>query len=132
MKSKYVVLSAAVVALLSAGAFVWAQENAAPKGEKGIVVGDIIELGTYAMQGNSPELVAAHKARIEEGFPVGILEDETGEIWVCVYRNNAPASHLELANKFVADLVGKKVTAQGIKYKAKGVNVLRLSVISEY
>lgn len=131
MKSKYAILGACAVAALSAGAWVFAQD-AAPKGEKGIIVGDVIELGTYAMQGNTPELVAAHKARIEEGFPVGILEEETGEVWVAVYRNNAPASHLELANKFLAEYVGKKATVQGLKYKAKGVNVIRVSVISEY
>lgn len=131
MKRKYAMLMACSAMVLTAGAWVFAQD-AAPKGEKGIIVGDIIEIGTYAMQGNTPELVAAHKARIEEGFPVGILEEETGEIWVAVYRNNAPASHLELANKHLAEYVGKKVTVQGLKYKAKGASVIRVSVISEY
>ena len=131
MKSKYAILFVCAALVLTAGAWVFAQD-AAPKGEKGIIVGDIIELGTYGMQGYTPELVAAHKARIEEGFPVGILEDETGEVWIAVYRNNAPASHLELANKHVAEYVGKKVTVQGLKYKAKGANVIRLSVVSEY
>ncbi len=131
MKRKYSILCACVVAAVSAGAWVYAQD-AAPKGEKGIIVGDIVELGTFAMQGYTPDLIAAHKARIEEGFPVGIVEDETGEVWVCVYRNNAPASHLETANKHTAEYVGKKVTVQGLKYKAKGVNVIRMSVISEY
>lgn len=131
MKSKVIVLCACAVAALTAGVWVYAQDNA-PKGDKGIIVGNIVELGTFAMQGNTPELAAAHKARIGEGFPVGIVEEGTGDIWVCVYRNNAPASHLELANKYVADFVGKKVTVQGLKYKAKGVNVIRMSVISEY
>lgn len=131
MKRKYSILFVCAAMVLSAGAFVFAQD-AAPKGEKGIIVGDLVEIGTYAMQGYTPDLVAAHKARIEEGFPVGILEDETGEMWVAVYRNTAPASHLELANKHVAEYVGKKVTVQGLKYKAKGVNVIRMSVISEY
>jgi hypothetical protein len=131
MKSKYLVLCACAVAMVSAGAWVFAQD-AAPKGEKGIIVGDVVELGTFAMQGYTPDLLAAHKARIEEGFPAGIVEDETGEVWVCVYRNNAPASHLELANKHVVEYVGKKVTVQGLKYKAKGLNVIRVSVISEY
>lgn len=131
MKSKYLILCACAAAVLTAGAWVFAQD-AAPKGEKGVIVGNIVELGTYAMQGNTPELVAAHKARIAEGFPVGLIEEGTGEVWICVYRNNAPASHLELANKYVADFIGKKVTVQGLKYKAKGANVIRMSVISEY
>jgi len=131
MKRSYLAWTACVMLAISAGALVYAQDTA-PKGEKGIIVGDIVELGTFAMQGNTPDLAAAHKARIEEGFPVGIVEDETGDVWVAVYRNNAPASHLELANKHAAEYVGKKVTVQGLKYKAKGVNVIRISVISEY
>ncbi len=131
MKSKYLVFSVCAVAVLTAGAWVFAQD-AAPKGEKGIIVGDIVELGTFAMQGYTPDLVAAHKARIAEGFPVGIVEEETGDVWVCVFRNNAPASHLETANKYVTEYIGKKCTVQGLKYKAKGVNVIRMSVISEY
>jgi hypothetical protein len=130
MKTKYSILCTCA-AVLTAGAWVFAQD-AAPKGEKGIIVGDIVDLGTYAMQGYTPELVAAHKARIAEGFPVGMVEEGTGEVWVCVFRNNAPASHLELVNKYVADYIGKKATVQGLKYKAKGVNVIRMSVISEY
>ena len=131
MKSKYLALCVCAAAVMTAGAWVFAQD-AAPKGEKGIIIGDVVDLGTFAMQGNTPELVAAHKARIAEGFPVGIVEEGTGDVWVCVFRNNAPASHLELANKYVAEYVGKKVTVQGLKYKAKGVNVIRMSVISEY
>jgi hypothetical protein len=131
MTRKYWVLCACAVAILSAETWALAQD-AAPKGEKGVIVGDIVDLGTYAMQGNMPELQAAHKARIADGFPVGLVEEGTGDVWVCVYRNNAPASHLELANKYVGEFVGKKVTVQGLKYKAKGVNVIRISVISEY
>lgn len=115
---------------LSAMAYVSAQEAAKP--EKGVMVGDAIEITTYAMKGHSEEHFPGAKHRAEAGFPVGILEDETGVIWVCAYRNTAPASHLETANKVMAPFIGQKVVVQGLKYRANGVNVIRVSVISEY
>lgn len=127
MKRLYVAGAAAVVAILGAAALV----NAQAKPEKGVLVGTVIEIGTYAMQGVGDEHTAAHKARIEEGFPVGVL-DEEGNVWVCVFRDNAPASHLEPANRHMAEYAGKKCAIQGLKYQAKGVNVIRVSVLSEY
>ena len=109
-------------------ALVYAQ---AAKPEKGVLVGTVIEIGTYGMQGLNDDLLAAHKARIEEGFPVGIVEED-GTVWVCVYRDNAPASHLEPANRHMAEFAGKKCAVQGLKYKSQGVNVIRVSVLSEY
>ncbi len=128
MKRVYVAFSAAIIASFAAVALVNAQ---AAKPEKGVLVGTVVELGTYAMQGVGEEHVAAHKARIEEGFPVGVVTDE-GDVWVCVFRDNAPASHLEPANKHMAEYAGKKCAIQGLKYAAKGVNVIRVSVLSEY
>jgi hypothetical protein len=118
------------VGLLAAGALVAADVAAKP--EKGVIVGTAVELSTYAMQGLGAGSTEAMLARCEQGFPVGILEEETGTIWVCVYRSNAPASGMETANETMQEFMGKKVAAQGLKYAAKGVNVLRLSVISEY
>lgn len=106
--------------------------SAQAKPEKGIVIGDVVELSTYALKGVGEDLVEAHKERINEGFPVGILEEETGKIWIAVYRDPAPASHLEKANEHVVDYVGKKVVVQGLKYEPKGANVIRIGVISEY
>jgi len=127
MKRFYVLAVAMVVATLATTAMVSAQAKA----EKGVLVGTVVDIGTYAMQGMGDDQVAAHKARIEEGFPVGVVTDD-GEIWVCVYRDNAPASHLEPANRHMAEYAGQKCAVQGLKYKAKGVNVIRVSVLSEY
>ncbi len=118
------------VGLLVAGALVAADVAAKP--EKGVIVGTAIELSTYAAQGLGEGSAEAMGARCEQGFPVGIVEEETGTVWVCFYRSNAPASGMEPANKTLQDFMGKKVAAQGLKYAAKGVSVLRLSVISEY
>jgi hypothetical protein len=124
-----------LVALVSSvslvvGALVAADVGAKP--QKGVVVGTAIEISTYAMQGTGEESVEAMLARCEQGFPVGIVEEESGKVWVCFYRDNAPASGVEPANRAMQDFMGKKVAAQGLKYEAQGVNVLRLSVISEY
>lgn len=128
--NKWIIIVGVALTVFAGMAFVSAQE--APKPEKGVLVGDAIEITTYAMKGHSEEQAAGAKQRAERGFPVGILEDETGEIWVCVYRNTAPASHLETANKVMAPYIGQKVVVQGLKYRANGVNVIRVSVISEY
>ena len=128
---KYLTLATVViVSLFTIIAYVSA--GTAPKGEKGILVGDVVDITTYAMQGLGEENVAAFKNRAELGFPVGIVEEGTGRVYICVYRNPAPASGLQLANDVLAPYMGIKVAAQGLKYHAEGVNLLRLSVISEY
>ncbi|PCJ56349.1 MAG: hypothetical protein COA73_12345 [Candidatus Hydrogenedentota bacterium] len=128
---KKVVIAASFIALFAVSAAMMAVQAQA-KPAKGMVVGDVIELSTYAIKGHGEGSAETYKTRAEQGFPVGILEDETGEIWICVFRSPAPASHLETANKHLLEYMGKKVAVQGLKYKADGVNVIRFSVISEY
>ena len=106
----------AVVALAVLTSFALVSADIHAKPNKGIVVGTAIEISTFAMKGAGEENIEAMQKRTEEGFPVGILEDETGELWICVYRSAAPASPLETANEQMLDLVGKKVAAQGLKY----------------
>lgn len=126
-KTLMVIVLAAVL-----GTVAYVSADAPVQAEKGVVIGTAIEISTYATQGMSEADIPAMVSRCEQGFPVGILEDETGEVWVCIYRSNAPASALETGNKHLQEFMGKKVAAQGLKYKAKGVNVMRLAVISEY
>lgn len=129
MKRALTLVGAVLFGSLMTAAVVSAQ---GVKPQKGVIVGQVIELSTYAMKGAGEGTAEAHKDRIKEGFPVGILEDDTGKVWVAVYRDPAPASHLETANDFVQDYVGKKVVVQGLKYEAQGLNLIRLAVISEY
>jgi len=103
-----------------------------PTPEKGIIVGTAIELSTYATQGVTEDDVPAMVSRCQQGFPVGIVDETTGEVWVAIFRSNAPASALETGNRMLEPLMGKKVSAQGLKYEAKGVNLIRIAVISEY
>lgn len=103
------------------------------KPEKGVIVGEVIELSTFAMKGHgSKEIIAGAKNRVGQGFPVAILEDKTGDIFVAVYKNNAPASAMVMANKILEPYVGQKVVATGQIYRAKGMNLMQIRFVSEY
>lgn len=128
---KKLAFSMALVAALVIGV-TYVSADTAKKGEKTVIVGTVVEISTYAMKGVGEDTVDAHVNRAELGFPVAILEDETGDMYVCVYRHTAPASPMTLANEVLKPFMGQKVAAQGLVYKAKGANVLRLSIVSEY
>ncbi len=130
---KYTALFAMSLALvLGTVAFVSAQTDT-PKGVKGIIVGEVVDLATYAMKGERGD--AARDAGVHntgKHFPVGIIEEETGDVYIAVYRNPAPASSMNLANPILKEYMNKKVAAQGILYKAPGLNFIRLSIVGEY
>ena len=101
--------------------------------EKGMIIGEVVELTAYAMIGSdSEDYLKTAMSRAEHGFPVAVIEEDTGKLWIPAYRHSAPASHLELANKHLVDLIGKKAVFQGLKYEYNGINVIRFSVASEY
>lgn len=129
MKTKLLIMTLVLGVALSLGVM---QVTAGTQGEKGIVVGDAVELSTVGMKGLSPDVIDEMKSRAGQGFPVGIIEEETGTLWICVYRNSAPASGMQPANAILADYLGTKVVVQGLKYKNSGVNVIRFSNVSEY
>lgn len=96
------------------------------------VIGEVIDVASYAMKGaRGEEHAEAGAFRAEGGFPVGILEEETGEVYIAVYRNPAPASALEPANKILAPLMGKGVVVQGRIYDASGIKVIQISIVAE-
>ncbi len=120
----------AVVAILATA---MVTVNAAEsKGEKGILVGKIVELTTMSMTDDFDANLETAKDRAEHGFPVALIEEETGTIWMLAYRNSAPASHLAVANKHVQEYMGMQVVMQGLKYENGGVNTIRFSTVSEY
>ena len=101
--------------------------------EDGMIVGEAIDITGYAMFGRvGEEHIESGKYRAEHGFPVGIREEETGDVWIAVYRLPVPAAGLQTANKVLAPFMGMTVVAQGLKYRAEGVNLIRLSLVSEY
>ena len=103
-----------------------------PKPEEGMILGEVIDIANFAMRGNrGEEHAAGGQHRAGAGFPIGILEDETGRIYVAVYRLPVPAAGLQTANSLLGPLMGKKVVVQGLKYHAGGINVVRISLVSE-
>jgi len=128
---KRILCSIMMVAMLAFAA-TYAAASARQSPSSGIVIGHAVEISTYAMKGLDAEHIEAMKFRSSNGFPVGIIEEETGKLYVCVYRNPAPASGLETANEKLAPFLGLKVAAQGLVYSAEGVNVIRLSIVTEY
>ncbi len=136
MKKLTIILAAAALcATIGATAFVSAQDEPAnaPKGEKGVLVGEVISVADFAMFGRrGEEHAASGQLQVDHGMPSAIIEDETNEVWLTCYRDPAPASHLESSNEILRDYMGKKVAIQGLKYRAEGVNMIRISVVSEY
>ncbi len=97
------------------------------------IVGEVIDISSYAIDGARGETGRAQgQFRAENGFPIGLLDDESGEVYVAVYRNPAPASGLQTANELLLPYVGKKVTAQGTIHRAKGINVIQIAIVGEY
>ena len=104
-----------------------------PKQEKGILIGEVIDIAGYGMFGRlGKENIEAGKYRASHGFPVGILEEETGDLWIAVYRLPVPAAGMQTANGVLTPHMGTTVVAQGVKYRTKGLNLIRLSLVGEY
>jgi hypothetical protein len=70
--------------------------------------------------------------RAEAGFPIGILEEDTGKVFVAVYRVPVPAAGLQTANHVLAPFMGQKIVAQGLLFPSKELNMIRISVATEY
>jgi hypothetical protein len=105
----------------------------APQAEKGFIVGEVIDLVNYGMFGRSgEEHREAGLFRAEAGFPVGILQADTGKVFVAVYRVPVPAAGMQTANHVLAPYMGQKVTVQGLLYRSTELNMIRISVITEY
>lgn len=101
--------------------------------EKGVIVGEVIDLVNYAMHGRmGEEHIEECNYRAENGFPIGVLEEETGKVYVAVFRLPVPAAGLQTANKTLTPFMGKKVAVQGLKFHAPGLNMIRVSAIGEY
>ena len=134
MKRRPLVQFVAVAAIAVCGATVMALVvDRAPEAEKGTIVGEVIDIGNYAMKGEHGEVhAAAGLHRLGQGFPVGILEEGTDRVYVAIYRQPVPAAALQTANAALTPYMGKKVVIQGLKYHAVGINLVNIGIVSEY
>lgn len=131
MKNKWMVAVSGLAVALCAIAYVSA--SAEPKPVNGTIIGVVIDIADYAMFGRLGEEHAdSGKYRAEHGFPIGILEEETGTVWIAVYRLPVPAAGLQTANSTLAPLMGQQIVAQGLLYRAPGVSLIRVALAREY
>lgn len=127
MKKKMLI---AVPVLIALTAVLYLKAEAAP--DRSTIMGEVIDVVSYATKGlHGEEAIEEGQYRASNGFPVAILEAETGVVYIAVYRNPAPAAVVQLANKLLTELMGKPVVVQGRVYKQKGVNLVEIAVISE-
>ena len=113
-----------VVAYVSAGT---------PRKERAVIVGEVIDIANFGMLGRlGEENREAGLYRAKHGFPIGILEEETGKIYIAVYRVPVPAAGLTTANTVLSPFMGQKVVVSGFKYSMPGLNVFQVSIVSEY
>lgn len=133
MKKMTIAVVVAVV-VFSGMAYVSADKTQVkPEIEEGMLVGEVIDIAGYGMFGRlGKENTEAGQYHASHGFPVGILEEETGDIWIALYRLPVPAAGMQTANGVLTPHMGTKVVAQGVKYRMKGLNLIRLSLVSEY
>ena len=78
MKKFSVILVAAVMcATIGATAYVYAQDapDAAPKGEKGVLVGDVISVADFTMYGRrGEEHAASGQLQVDNGMPIAAIQ----------------------------------------------------------
>lgn len=130
MKKVHIFVAATLVLFV---AWTFASPAGAPQGEEGLLIGEVIDITGYAKFGRlGEEHIEAGQYRAGHGFPIGILEDETEDVWIAVYRLPVPAAGLQTANSVLKPYMGQTVVAQGTKYRVKGANLIQISLVSEY
>jgi hypothetical protein len=114
--------AAAVLASLFLAIVVGAQSA----GEQRLLSGEVVSLAGCLMKGH----MGSEKADVgqfdtaERGLPIGILDTETDQLYIAVYRGGNAAPKL-------AELMGKKVNAQGATYFRHGVHLIDIQVVAE-
>ena len=128
--NRRVLAMVALILAVGAATYVYAGDPRSGP-EEGTIVGEVIDIGGYAMKGlRGREGAEAGRYRAGLGFPIGILEDETERVYIALYRLPVPAAGLQTANTVLAPFMGEKVVAHGAKYHAKGLDVIRISAVA--
>ena len=98
-----------------------------PTSEKRLVSGEVVSLSTYMMkdlrgeEGRAPGAYQVEKL----GLPLAIIEDETDEIFIAVWKG--PRS----AQDKLLPLMGLKINAQGPVFERGGVKLIEIQVVAE-
>jgi hypothetical protein len=98
----------------------------AENGETKLISGEVVSVWNYLVRDQHGEEYRGSGVRLaEKGLPIGILDDESGEIYIAVVHG--PGS----AVRKLVPYMGMKVNAQGPVYHKAGVNLIEIQVVAE-
>ena len=118
-------LAVVVLGLFLVGGLSYAAE-VAKNGEKKLISGEVVSVWNYLARDQHGEEQRGFSVRLaEKGLPIGILDDESGEIYIAVV--DGPVS----AVRKLVPFMGMKVNAQGPVYRKAGVNLIEIQVVAE-
>ncbi|MDX1384780.1 MAG: hypothetical protein R3190_14100 [Thermoanaerobaculia bacterium] len=98
-----------------------------PAGETRLVSGEVVSLAAYLIRDlHGEDGRDAGVFQVEKlGLPLAIVEDDTGDVYVAVWKG--PRS----AQDRLLPLMGVKVNAQGPVYERGGVRLIEIQVVAE-
>jgi hypothetical protein len=132
MKGDHAMRSTLIVLVLAASVAGATLLAAGGQPTRQTITGEVIDIAAFAMkEAHGEQSAEAARFRAEQGFPLGILDPASGDVYLAVYRNPAPASKLEPGNGVLLSLVGKEVVAQGRVFTNRGAKVIEIAVVSE-
>lgn len=118
-------LAVVVLGVFLIGGLSFAAERA-KNGEKKLISGEVISVWNYLVRDQHGEEHRGSSVRLaEKGLPIGILDDESGEIYVAVVAG--PGSAVQK----LVPYMGMKVNAQGPVYHKAGVTLIEIQVVAE-
>ena len=98
----------------------------AKNGEKKLISGEVVSVWNYLARDQHGEEQRGFSVRLaEKGLPIGILDDESGEIFIAVV--DGPGS----AVRKLVPFMGMRVNAQGPVYHKAGVHLIEIQVVAE-
>lgn len=115
-----------VLALGIAGGYAHAQtKKDAPQSK--LISGEVISLCGYLVRDQHGEEGRDAGIFLTEtkGLPIAILEEETGEIYIAVWKG------FQSATPKLAPYMGMKVNAKGFVYSKAGTHLIELQIVSE-
>lgn len=120
-------VSLSLFLLVAASAALLGAADPPQQGAVRLVSGEVISVAAYLTKGlHGEENREAGIFQVEtRGLPVGILDEESGEIYVAMLKGSQSA-----ATK-LAPLMGKVVNAQGPVYSHGGLHLIEIQIVAE-
>lgn len=132
MKTRKLLGWLAAMTLILSAASVYRQAQAGPEGEV-LITGEAVDLYCYLAKEMRGELQKACAERTEKrNLPTAIIDAETGEIYIAVFRYKRPANNWpDSASAALAPYLVSKVNARGTVFERGGVKMIEIHMLSE-